>query len=175
MPDVIEIRESQKRKKIQRRIVEFSCSQDYISGIGSEFDASCEFHRSNENRVPVLIEKRGIVRVSCRFGRISIVVVDFSLGSISTSSLERGFRFRWRPKDPVPDLRHVLATWALWFALSRNVSRKAGAIFDQFGISNLPYLNQRWNKALFLLVSSCITCFYSFSSLFPFYTIYLYH
>lgn len=43
-------------------------------------------------------------------------------------------------KDPVPDLRHVLPTWILRFALSRNVSRKEkkkkrSIMNEQFAIS----------------------------------------
>ena len=57
-------KKKERKKEIQRglqdRMVDFSF-QDYISGIVQRFEASCEFHRSSENRVPVLIEKRGIV------------------------------------------------------------------------------------------------------------------
>ena len=54
-------------------------------------------------------------------------------------------------KDPVPDLRHVLATWGSFgFALSRNVSRKEKkkgekrkkkTVFDQLPTSNSSYLS----------------------------------
>ena len=119
--------------------------------------------------------------VSCRFGRISIVVVDFSLGSISTrvpwngvSAFDGGRKIRsltcdtcW-PRGPFDSRCH--ATYH---------ARETRYLINLEVI--LPYLDQRRNKTLFLPVSSLtslalillVRCFYfvSFISFISFYVV----